>query len=225
MLSSGFFNIFAKSPITPMQQHMEKVYVAIKELKQFFLAVVAEDWEAALKTQNLIMEYEAEADELKKEIRLHLPTSLFMAVNRVDLLGLLTTQDKIANKAKHIASIVYLRKMLLPKQIAPYYLKFIDRCIDTSKQATRAIYELDELIEAGFKGKEVKIVSEMIVELDKLERDTDFMQVELRKRLFTVEKELNPVDVIFLYRIIDWAGELADLAQQIGHRLESLLAS
>jgi predicted phosphate transport protein (TIGR00153 family) len=225
MRSSGFFNIFAKSPIKPMQQHMEKVYSAIQELRQFFVAVIDGNWELALKSQNLILEFEAEADELKKEIRLQLPTSIFMAVDRVDLLGLLTNQDKIANKAKHIASIVYSRKMVLPKQIAQYYLKFVDRCIDAAKQAKRAINELDELIETGFKGREVKLVADMIVELDKLERDTDYMQVELRKRLFTAEKELNPIDVIFLYKIIDWAGDLADQAQHIGHRLESLLAS
>jgi hypothetical protein len=36
--------------------------------------------------------------------------------------------------------------------------------------------------------------------------------------------DLNPVDVMFLYHIIDWVGDLADLAERVGARLEILLA-
>ncbi len=224
MLTSSLFNIFAKSPIKPMQKHMDKVHKAVILLEDFFKAAFAKDWDKAFKCHNLIMQYESEADEIKKEIRLHLPNSLFMAIDRSDLLILLTAQDKIASKAKHISSIVYWRKLEIPEIIANDYIKFVSGCIEASKQAKRAINELDELIEAGFRGKEVQIVAEMIVELDKLERDTDHMQVELRKQLYSVEKGLDPVDVIFLYKIIDWTGDLADQAQLVGHRLESLLA-
>ena len=207
-----------------MQQHMGKVHSAVKNLPDFFEAAFSKNWDKALEHHNLIMQFESEADELKKEIRLHLPNSLFMAVERGDLLSLLTAQDKIAGKAKHISSIVYTRHMQMPEAIASDYMKFVSRCIDASKQAKRAIHELDELIEAGFRGKEVSIVADMIVELDKLERDTDHMQVELRSNLFKFEKDLNPVDVIFLYKVIDWTGELADKAQLVGHKLESMLA-
>lgn len=207
-----------------MQQHMEKVHSAVTELMHFFNAVIAKDWNKALECHNLIMQFESDADELKKEIRLHLPNSLFMAIERIDLLSLLTAQDKIASKAKHISSIVYWRKLEIPEGITDDYIKFVSGCVDASMQAKRAINELDELIEAGFRGREVKIVADMILELDKLERETDHMQVELRKKIFKVESGLNPIDVIFLYRIIDWTGDLADQAQLVGHRLESLLA-
>ena len=39
-----------------------------------------------------------------------------------------------------------------------------------------------------------------------------------------LEKDLNPVDVMFLYQIIEWVGDLADLAERVGARLEILLA-
>ena len=83
---------------------------------------------------------------------------------------------------------------------------------------------IDELIEAGFKGREVEVVANMIQQIDELESDTDIMQVEMRKEIFNIENELNPVAAIFLYKVIDWVGELADRAQHVGHRIESLLA-
>jgi hypothetical protein len=50
------------------------------------------------------------------------------------------------------------------------------------------------------------------------------MQIALRKDLLALERDLNPVDVMFLYQIIDWVGDLADLAERVGARLEILLA-
>jgi len=64
----------------------------------------------------------------------------------------------------------------------------------------------------------------MISQLDEIEDDTDGMQIDLRKDLLAIEKDLNCVDVMFLYQIIDWVGDLADLAERVGARLEILLA-
>jgi uncharacterized protein Yka (UPF0111/DUF47 family) len=52
----------------------------------------------------------------------------------------------------------------------------------------------------------------------------DRLQIEVRRGLFKVEKEMPPVDVMFLYQIINWIGEVADRAQRVGYRLEQLLA-
>ena len=46
----------------------------------------------------------------------------------------------------------------------------------------------------------------------------------LASLLFEIEKELNPIDVMFLYRIIEWLGDLADNAQRVGHQMGILLA-
>jgi predicted phosphate transport protein (TIGR00153 family) len=93
-----------------------------------------------------------------------------------------------------------------------------------STQANKAIHELDELLETGFRGSEVELVEAMIKELDAIERDTDKIEVEVRAALFAIEKELPPVDVMFLYQVIAGIGELGDIAQRVGSRLQLLLA-
>ena len=50
------------------------------------------------------------------------------------------------------------------------------------------------------------------------------MQIKLRKALRLAEKELNPIDVMFLYRTLEWIGDLADVALKVGSRLEIMLA-
>ncbi len=207
-----------------MQQHMGKVSECTRQLVEFFEAVCRQDWEAAESIQSRIGALENEADELKKAIRLHLPRGIFMPVSRVDLLEMLRIQDLVANKAKDIAGLMLGRRMEFPETLKKDLLYFVRRSADATEQAQIAINELDELIETGFRGAEVDLVQSMIKELDKIEKETDDKQVTLRARLFEVEETLSPVRVIFLYQVIEWVGEIADLAQRVGSRLEYLLA-
>lgn len=221
---SYIFSMFGSSPIRPMQKHMAEVQACVNELIPFFEAVLASDWEKAASIQKGIARQEGVADELKRELRLNLPSGLMMAMSRRDLLETLTMQDRIANKAKDIAGLMLGRKMTFPAEIAPLMLDFVKRCVDASAQAQTAINELDELVETGFRGREVQLVESMITRLDEIEGDTDKMQVTVRGKLFEMEKELPPVDVMFLYRVLEWIGDLADLAQRVGSRLEIMLA-
>ena len=147
-----------------------------------------------------------------------------MPVDRADLLELVSQQDKIANKAKDIAGRVLGRKLEIPAILQAEFSAYLARCIDATEKAAEAINELDDLLETGFRGREVELVEKMISQLDAIEDDTDDLQVILRKNLLAIEKDLNPVDVMFLYQIIDWVGDLADLAECVGARLEILLA-
>jgi len=221
---SYIFSMFGTSPIRPMQQHMAQVQSCANELIPFFEAALAGDWGKAAEKQKSISRLEEDADELKRELRLNLPNGLMMAMSRRDLLETLTMQDRIANKAKDIAGLMLGRQMTFPADIAPLMLDFVKRCVDASAQAQTAINELDELVETGFRGREVDLVESMITRLDEIEGDTDKMQVAVRSKLFELEKDLPPVDVMFIYRVIEWIGDLADLAQRVGSRLEIMLA-
>ena len=224
MARTTISSMFGSSPVRPLQTHMASVQECIVELIPFFEAVMKEDWPEAKKQQSKISKLEREADKLKRSLRLQLPKSLFMPVSRRDLLEVLRMQDNIANKAKDVAGLITGRKMTFPNSIGEQVLEFIKRCIDASQQAQTAINELDELVETGFGGSEVQLVQDMIKKLDEIESDTDKIQVKIRDQIFKKEKELPPIDVMFMYKVLDWIGDLGDLSQRVGSRLEVMLA-
>ena len=223
-LVSSFANIFGKSPVMPLEKHVNIAYKAAKALIDFFEAVIAGDWDKAGSVRVEITDLEHEADDLKKEIRIHLPKILFMPVPREDLLELLLVQDKMANRAKDISGLVLGRKLQVPAEIAEEFLQFVSRNVDAARQARKSVRELDELFTSGFRGAEVALVESLIDELEIIETDTDDRQAALRASLFKVEKRLNPVDTIFLYQVIEMIGDIADMAERVGRRLELLLS-
>lgn len=217
-------NIFGSSPVRPLERHMDVVYRCAKKLRPFFNAVIRRDLKRMAEVRSQIEALEHEADNLKKEIRINMPKSLFMPVPREDLLELLLVQDKIANRTKDVSGVMIGRQMKIPKEIAPQFLEFVDRCIDAAKQARKSVRELDELFTAGFKGAEVTLVADLIEELDRIETHTDEQQTVLRSALFEIEKTLDPIDAMFLYEVIELTGEIADMAERVGRRLELLLS-
>ena len=223
-MANSILDLFASSPIGPMQDHMAKVNDCASILNDFFEALLKKDWQTAEIHRDGIRKLENEADTLKHEIRTHLPKGLFLPVARTDLLALLSKQDKIANIARDIAGLSFARKMDFPANVHEPILKLVDRCIDASKQAFKAISELDELLATGFGGREAGLVSEMIEQLDKIENDTDELQRTALNLIFEQEDDLPPVSVIFMYQVIQKIGDLADCAQQVGSRLEMTIA-
>jgi len=224
MARNSILGVFAKSPIKPLEKHIRLVTKCCNQLPAFFAACADQDWSTAGKLRSKISKYERDADALKRQIRLELPGGLFMPVDRADLLELLTQQDKIANKAKDIAGRILGRKLRIPETLQASFVTYVARNIDAAEKAADAINELDDLLETGFRGREVELVEKMINQLDEIEDDTDGMQIKLRSDLLAIENDLNPVDVMFLYQIIEWIGDLADLAERVGARLEILLA-
>ncbi|GGB05621.1 TIGR00153 family protein [Agarivorans gilvus] len=223
MSGNTILGLFAKSPIKPLEDHINVVSECCEGLVPFFEAVLEKDWKRAAKRRRDISNLEKEADRMKRDIRLNLHGGIFMPVERSDVLELLTHQDRIANKAKDISGRMLGRKMELPPKLAEMFMAYLARCLDATTKAKEAINELEDLLETGFKGREVDLVKKMVHELDLIEDETDLQQIKIRRKLQKLEKKIDPVDAMFLYYIIEAIGELADQALRVGARLELMI--
>ncbi|MBN6075162.1 TIGR00153 family protein [Aggregatibacter actinomycetemcomitans] len=224
MAMNNILGLFAHSPLKPLQKHSNKVTECCELLIPFFEATFHTDWAKAEQIRLDISAHERQADALKREIRLKLPRGLFMPIDRTDLLELVTQQDKLANYTKDIAGRMIGRQLSIPEEMKNEFMSYVRRSLDATEQAHKVIEEMDQLLETGFKGRELNFVNQMINELDIIEDDTDQMQIKLRRMLFDIEDRFNPIDVMFLYKVIEWVGVLADQAQRVGARIELMLA-
>lgn len=219
-----FSAMFGRSPFQPLLAHIVKASEAADELLPFFEATLSGDWAAAARHRETITRLEHEADELKTELRLNLPNTMFLPVSRSDLLDLISVQDKIANKARDITGIMLGREMQVPEVLAGPMRDYLRTAVAAVGQARKALEELKDLLESGFGRNVSEVMHNLIRELHNLEHQADDQQVAIRRLLFGLESQLPPVDVMFLYQIIDWIGELADRAERVGSRLQILTA-
>lgn len=216
--------LFGGSPFKPLQQHMRVVAECVAEVPGLFQALIDGDAAALQDQKGKIFAKEEAADLIRDKLRDHLPKSLFLPVDRRDLLDILLMQDAIADTAQEIAGLLVERHMEVPERMADPLMALVKRCVDTCEQAHRIVEELDELVETGFSGREAAEVARMVEVLNEIEAETDGLGTALASRLFALEDKLNPVSVVFWYQLIRWIGDLADYSEKVGDRLRLLIA-
>lgn len=223
-MTTTLANIFGSSPVQPLEKHIDIACQCAEQLHDLVVAARDESWDAAEAVSERIVTLEREADDIKQDIRLNLRRSLFMPVAKDDLLRLVKVQDKIANRTRDVSQTLVGRHMSIPEPIFARFLEFVDRNIDAAKQARKSVRELDELFTAGFRGKEVELVSGLIDELGRIQKETGKMQSELRNAVQQIEDTLNPVDAVFLYQTIDETWQVGEAAEDVGDCLELLIS-
>ena len=224
MATTPLGHLFGRSPFTALQKHMRASVECAEVTPALFQALCDGDKEAIDAAKETIFDLENQADELKNQLREHLPKGLFMPVDRRDLLEVLDMQDSIADTAQDIAGMLVERDMSLPKTMHADLMVFVNRCVETCQYSGKIIEELDELLELGFGGNERKRVMDMVDKLGIIEDDTDHLGMEFTRSLFKHEDQMNPISVMFWYMTIQWIGDLADYAEKVGNRLRLLIA-
>lgn len=170
-----------------------------------------------------ISELEHAADLTKNEIRNNLPKGLFLAVNRADLLEILSLQDRMADKAEDIGVMMTLKKLEPLEGLEDELQKFIDKNIEAANYVHKIMQEMDELLEASFGGKEAEKVKKMIEEVAYLEHQADVLQSELNKKLYNMDSKLSVSSFILWNNILQAIASLSNNAEKLANRVRMLL--
>ncbi len=222
--SNPIAGLFGKSPFKPTQKHMEAVDKCASECVPLFEALLAGDGEKLSGHKDRVFELENEADGIKNQIRAHLPKSLMMPIDRRDLLDLLHAQDSIADTAQDVAGLLTIREFEIPEFFRDLLLPFVQCNVDAVHQCKKVIGLLDELLEMGFRGREVDQVEEMVQELSKIETESDHQGIELTRLLYQHGDAMSPPTFFMWYELFQKLGDLADYAEDVGDRLRLLVA-
>lgn len=216
--------LFAKSPFKPLHEHILKVNECVGQLKPLIEAFVDQDSEKINEITEKISKLEHEADIIKNDIREHLPKTLFMPVDRTDVLLFLKEQDAISDSAENAAEILMVRKTKLPVELKDDLLEFTSKVIGSVNALELAVNELEEVLESSFGRYEIDEVRKLTHNVDKLEWEADKLVIKLLKRLFEIEDKLDPVTVLHLERLIYTMDSIADHAENVGDRLRMMVA-
>jgi hypothetical protein len=207
-----------------MQTHMQAATECARGIVPVLQAMASGDMDALDREREKIDALEHRADQLKHEIRSHLPKRLFMAVERRDMLEILGYQDSVADVTQDIAELAALRRMKTPAALAPVLMTLAEAALAACNQTEAIVNELDELVETGFGQHEVARVESMISELNALESKADERGEDALRTLFSIEDEIG-VGAYYWYEIIRWIGDIADYAERAGNRIRLLIAS
>jgi predicted phosphate transport protein (TIGR00153 family) len=215
--------LFGKSPFGPLVEHTKKVHECVEVIRPLMEALVNEDYDEIRKLQDRVSKLEYEADTIKHNVREHLPRRYFMPVDRVDLERFISSQDNIADKTEDFAVILTLRKTKLHPEVMDKFFDFVDQIFQVTGTLLTAAVELSNLAEASFSGAEAKVVLNILKGLNEEEWKADRMARSLSKDVYSLEKELDTLTIIFYEKMILTLGAIANEAENAGDMLRTMI--
>lgn len=218
-----FLNLFGRSPFTPLRAHMEYVGQCVHLLLELFEALDAQDHARIEQIAALISIHEHQADITKNDLRNHLPKSLFLPIDRNNLLEILQLQDSIADRCEDAAVLTTLKPLVLLDTFKQDFMLFLKKNIETFDEVQNIIQELHELLESSFGGLEADRVKAMVETVAFKEHEADLLQRNLLKNFFAHEELLTFVTFHLWQRIFEAISAISDFSQNLANHVRMTL--
>jgi len=213
-----------KSPFNQLLAHMGKVRECIDLLGDGLLKYYKGDYKNFSKLSRKVSEIEHEADLIKGNIRNHLPSSLFMPVDKGKFLWALREQDAILDHAENLVNMLDMRHTKIPEELQALFIDHAKLVMKTVEAMEDAVENIKDLLETSFVKREREQTKELIHMVHDYEWKADQKKFELTKGIYGLEKKLDPMDVYHLLKIADWVDDIADHAENVADWLRAMIA-
>lgn len=218
------WNLITKNPFAFLRDHMKKTEMCVAKTKCIFEALFSGDKDRVVVLAKEISQLEHDCDRIKQELRMQVAKSIFLPIERRDLLQVLSNMDSIADSAEDVGVLLTMRWMEMPAELQPSFIEFLGRTIDVVQESAKVIFALDRLLEAGFSGPDAEEVLGRIDYIDRLEHEADKAQDRLGKRLFEHEKEFSAAAIVMWIKIIDKVAKISDCSERMVSHIRLMLA-
>jgi uncharacterized protein len=216
--------LLVKSPLSRVNELMEAVSACARKVPELVNHLNAGNSGAVIEVAKETSILEGRADDLKNELRHHLPTSLFLPVDRRDVLRLLSEIDAIADAAEDVGVLLTLRPLDVPESLAPLLDRFVAGSLEAVDAASSLVGLTGDLLESGFGGQPAEEVRRAIDHLHRKEHVADKLQDQCAKLVFKLEDDLGPVPLFMWMKVLDRIGDLANHAENVGDTYRLFIA-
>jgi len=213
-----------KSPFGQLLDHMGKVRECTILLGDGLINYYKGDYKNFSELTENVSKLEHEADIIKRNLRNHLPKSLFMPVDKGKFMWALREQDKILDHAENLVRMLDMRHTKIPKELQEIFIDHIKLVMKTVESMEEAVENIRDLIETSFVKREREQTKKLVRKVHEYEWEADQKKYEMTQGIYKFEKKLAPMDVYHLLKIADWVDDIADHAENVADWLRAMIA-
>jgi predicted phosphate transport protein (TIGR00153 family) len=213
-----------KTPFQQLLDHMGKVKECINLLGDGLVSYYKGDFKGIAALSLRVSELEHEADMIKRNLRNHLPNSLFMPVDKGKFMWALREQDAILDHAENLAMMLDMRHTRVPKELQPLFIEHSKKVMKTVEAMEKAVENIRDLVETSFVKREREQTKKMVRLVHQCEWEADQVKYNINRGIYKLEKKLEPMDVYHLLKIADWVDDIADHAENVADWLRAMIA-
>ena len=217
-----FFNMFMTSPFEGLQEHAEKVKECTWAFQQAIECHFSPKCTRFEEFRDEITRLEKEADAIKRRIRGHIPKRTMTPVSTFLIFRYLKQQDGVLDAVEDTLDwISYRSETKIPAELEKDFALLVNAVVEPIENLASMVREARQYFKNYSESQRV-VVKNIIHTLHRQEREVDKFEYIIKKKLFNME--LDAVSIIYLVRLAEIIGSIADHAQNAGDMMRAMLS-
>jgi hypothetical protein len=217
-------NLLARDPLPKVSELMTQVIGTSFRVRERIELLEKGDQTGVERVAKEISVLEGKADDAKNAARSKMPVRQFMPVDRRDVLKLISEIDAIADCAEDVGVLLTIRPLSVPEDMQAILTLFVERVLETIREASKLIDLIDDLVESGFAGPPAEQVLQQAAILDRAEHQADKIQDRCAKILFKAEDTMPPAALFMWTKVLNQIGDMANHAEKVGDQFRLFVA-
>ncbi len=220
-MRGSLVQLFYKTPFENLLRHAEKVKHCAQMLYEAAQCYFEREIERFDDLTEKVALLESSADQLKRNIRNHLPRGLLMPVEKFQFLDYLREQDKVLDTVEEALYWLSYRPPDVPEGIAEDFMELVKGVISPIEGLAKLAEGAWTYFRTGREEDRVR-VKQTVRDISQWENEADLLERELIKRIFAEIQD--PIQVFHLTKLTRIVGQIADHAQNAGDRMRAMVA-
>jgi uncharacterized protein len=217
-----FLSMFTKSPFDDLQEHAEKVKECAWGFQQAIECYASSRCEVFEEHRQQVIKLEHEADDIKRNIRGHLPKNVMLPVEKFQLFRYLREQDSVLDSVQESLNWLSYRPYNgIPEPLERDLFLLVDAVVEPTEELSRMVGEA-RLYFRNFSEKQREKVKAIISNIRQMEHEADQREHALLRKIFLLE--IDPVTVLHMIKLAEIIGAIADHAENAGDMMRAMLA-
>ncbi len=214
-------SLFYRSPFEGLQKHADKVRECAHLFKEATVCHIGQECKKFDLLTEQMARLESEADDIKRNIRNHLPRGILMPVDRFQFFDYLKEQDKVLDEVEEALFWLSFRPRGIPDEVASDIHHLVEAVIPAIERLPDLVALATEYFRRKSEDQRTKMKS-LIRDIRQYERETDHLERELKFKIFGSIKD--PLVVFHLIRLVEIVADIADHAQNASDRMRAMIA-
>ena len=217
-----FFNMFITSPFEGLQEHAEKVKECSWAFQQAMECHFSPNCKTFEEFRDEVIQLEREADAIKRRIRGHIPKRTLTPVPTFLIFRYLREQDRVLDVMEDTLDWVsYRRETKIPIELEKDFALLVNAVIDPIENLSSMVGEAREYFKSYSERQRI-VVKNIIHTLHQQEHEVDKLEEIIKRKVFNMK--IDAVSIMYLVRLAEIIGSIADHAQNAGDMMRAMLS-
>ncbi|MCK4388725.1 MAG: TIGR00153 family protein [Desulfobacterales bacterium] len=214
-------SLFFKSPFKDLQRHADKAKECARLFGEAAVCYIGQDCKEFDLLTDQVARIESEADDIKRDIRNHLPRGILMPVDKFQFLQYLREEDKVLDEVEEALFWLSFRPSGIPDEVAADFRHLVKAVVPPIERLSDLVALATQYFRSRSEAQRIKIKS-LVRDIRQYEREADLLERELKFKIFNTIKDA--LVVFHLITLVEHVGEIADHAQNASDRMRAMIA-